>query len=113
MDYVPKRGDAVWLNLNPQSGREQSGRRPVLILSPFAYNQKVGLAIVCPITNQAKGYAFEIEIPRGLKVKGVILSDHIKSADWRTRNIEFICEIPEFVVEETVEKLDALLKIHT
>jgi len=112
MDYVPNRGDAVWLNLNPQSGREQSGRCPVLIISPLAYNQKVGLAIICPITNQAKGYTFEIEIPKGLKVKGVILSDHIKSADWRTRNIEFICGIPEFVVEEVIEKLSALLEIH-
>ena len=111
MDYIPKRGDAVWLNLDPQSGREQAGRRPVLIISPFAYNKKVGLALVCPITNQAKGYAFEVEIPRGLKVKGVILSDHIKNADWQTRNIKFICKIPENIVEDVVEKLDTLLKI--
>ncbi len=82
MDYIPKRGDIVWLNLTPQSGREQSGRRPVLVLSPKSYNQKVGLALICPITNQAKGYAFEVEITRGLRIKGVILSDHVKSADW-------------------------------
>ncbi|CAN5817069.1 endoribonuclease MazF [soil metagenome] len=110
MDYFPGRGDAVWLNLNPQSGREQAGRRPVLIISPLAYNKKVGLALVCPITNQAKGYAFEVEIPKDLKVKGVVLSDHIKSADWKTRNIEFICRIPEEIVEDVVEKLDTLLK---
>ncbi len=111
MDYFPERGDAVWLNLNPQSGREQAGRRPVLIVSPLAYNKKVGLALVCPITNQAKGYAFEVEIPKNLKVKGVVLSDHIKSADWKARNIEFICRISEEVVEEVIEKLDTLLKI--
>jgi len=110
MDYFPGRGDAVWLNLNPQSGREQAGRRPVLIISPLAYNKKVGLALVCPITNQAKGYAFEVEIPKDLKVKGVVLSDHIESADWKTRNIEFICRVPEEIVEDVVEKLDTLLK---
>lgn len=111
MEYFPERGDAVWLNLSPQSGREQSGRRPVLIVSPLVYNKKVGLALVCPITNQAKGYAFEVEIPENLKVKGVILSDHIKSADWKTRNIEFICKVPKDVVEDVIEKLDTLLKI--
>ncbi len=110
MDYFPGRGDAVWLNLNPQSGREQAGRRPVLIISPLAYNKKVGLALVCSITNQAKGYAFEVEIPKDLKVKGVVLSDHIKSADWKTRNIEFICRVPEEIVEDVIEKLDTLLK---
>jgi mRNA interferase MazF len=111
MGYFPERGDAVWLNLNPQSGREQSGRRPVLIVSPLAYNKKVGLALVCPITNQAKGYAFEVEIPKNLKVKGVALSDHIKSADWKTRNIEFICKVPEEIVEDVIGKLNTLLKI--
>jgi mRNA interferase MazF len=111
MDYVPKRGDVVWLNLTPQSGREQSVRRPVLVLSPQSYNQKVGLALVCPITNQAKGYAFEVKIPRGLRAKGVILSDHVKSADWQTRNIEFICRVNELVIEEVVEKIETLLKI--
>ncbi len=111
MDYVPKRGDIVWLNLTPQSGREQAGRRPVLVLSPKSYNQKVGLALICPVTNQAKGYAFEVAIPRGLRVKGVILSDHVKSADWQTRNIEFICRVNELVIEEVVEKIETLLKI--
>lgn len=110
MDYSPKRGDAVWLDLNPQSGREQAGRRPVLILSPEAYNQKVGLALVCPITNQSKGYAFEVAIPDGLKVKGVVLSDHVKSADWRTRRIEFICRLPGPVVEDVIKKLNVLFR---
>ncbi len=113
MSYTPKRGDAIWINFDPQSGREQAGRRPSLVLSPFAYNVKVGLALICPITNQAKGYAFEVKIPERLKIKGVILSDHVKSADWRTREIEFICRLPESVVEEAIEKLSVLLRIET
>ena len=110
MGYIPKRGDAVWLNLDPQSGREQAGRRPALVLTPFAYNNRVRLAIVCPITSQTKGYAFEVRIPVGLRVRGVILSDHVKSADWQTRDIEFICKLPESLVEEVIEKLSVLLK---
>jgi mRNA interferase MazF len=110
MDYFPGRGDAVWLDLNPQSGREQAGRRPVLILSPEAYNKKVGLALICPITNRSKGYSFEVKIPDGLKIKGVILSDHVNSADWRARNVAYICRIPGPVVEDVIEKLNVLLR---
>lgn len=113
MNYTPKRGDAIWINFNPQTGREQAGRRPALVLSPSAYNIRVGLALICPITNQAKGYAFEVKIPERLKVKGVILSDHVKSADWRTREIEFICRLPESIVEEVIEKLSVLLRTET
>lgn len=110
MVYIPRRGDAVWLNLDPQSGREQAGRRPVIVLSPSEYNSKVGLAIICPITNQAKGYSFEVEIPRGLKVRGVILSDHVKNTDWRTRDVGFICRVPSDVVNDVIEKLAVLLQ---
>jgi len=109
MVYTPERGDAVWLNLDPQAGREQGGRRPVVVLSPTAYNRRVGLAIVSPITNQEKGYTFEVKNPGGLQVEGVILSDHIKSSDWRSREIKFICKLPESVVEEVIEKLSVLL----
>jgi mRNA interferase MazF len=109
MGYIPERGDAVWLNLDPQEGREQGGRRPVIVLSPVSYNRRVGLAIISPITNQAKGYTFEVNIPAGLRVKGVVLSDHVKSSDWRSREIKFICRLPESVVEEVIEKLSVLL----
>jgi mRNA interferase MazF len=82
MVYVPERGDVVWITLNPQAGHEQAGRRPAVVLSPAAYNGKVGLAILCPITRQVKGYPFEVQIPKGLAVGGVILTDQVKSLDY-------------------------------
>lgn len=109
MSYTPERGDAVWLDFNPQTGHEQSGRRPAIVISPHSYNQKVGLALFCPITNQAKGYPFEVAIPKGAKVKGVILSDQLKSLDWRARNVEFIAKLPDSVIEEVLKKLKILL----
>ena len=83
--YVPARGAAVWITFNPQPGHEQAGRRPALVLSPSSYNGKVGLAILCPITSQVKGYPFEVTIPSGSKLGGVVLADQVKSLDWRTR----------------------------
>ena len=107
--YVPGRGDAVWITLNPQAGHEQSGRRPAVVLSPRAYNGKVGLAILCPITNQIKGYPFEVIIPSGLDVGGAVLSDQVKSLDWRAREARLICELPEGTIGEILQKLDTLL----
>lgn len=80
--YVPDAGDFVWLTFDPQAGREQAGRRPALVLSPRAYNETAGLAVVCPITNQVKGYPFEVPVPSGQGPTGVILADHVKSVDW-------------------------------
>ena len=107
--YTPKRGDAVWIDMNPQSGHEQAGRRPALIVSPGFYNKKAGLALLCPITNQMKGYPFEIVIPQGLNVSGAILSDQIKSFDWKTRRAEFIQKIPEHIVLAVLKKIHKLL----
>jgi mRNA interferase MazF len=109
-NYIPDRGDAVWINLNPQAGHEQAGRRPAVVLSPGTYNEKVGLAIFCPITNQIKGYPFEVIVPPGLKVTGAILSDQVKSLDWKVRNTEFYDKIPESVVLEIFKKLSTLLR---
>ncbi len=109
MAYVPERGDAVWIMLNPQAGHEQAGRRPAIVLSPAAYNGKVGLAICCPITNQQKGYPFEVRIPNGLQVTGVILADQVKSLDWRARQAAFIAKLPEETVVEVLSKLNTLL----
>jgi mRNA interferase MazF len=108
--YVPRRGDVVWITLNPQFGHEQSGRRPAIVLSPASYNGRVGLAIFCPLTNQQKGYPFEVQIPTGLKVGGVVLSDQVKSLDWRARRTEFLCKLPETVTLEVLEKVGTLLE---
>ena len=107
--YVPARGDVIWLTFNPQAGHEQAGRRPALVLSPHAYNGKVGLAILCPVTSQIKGYPFEVPIPAGLKLAGVLLADQVKSLDWRSRNAEFICTLPPETTREVLEKLGTLL----
>src|SRR5919108_3459794 len=109
MTRVPDRGDAVWITLNPQAGHEQAGRRPALVLSPSAYNGKVGLALLCPITNQVKGYPFEVRLPPGLAVTGVVLADQVKSLDWRARNAARISGLPAPVVGEVLSKLGALL----
>jgi mRNA interferase MazF len=109
VSYVPDQGDIVWLDFNPQAGREQANRRPALVLSPAAYNGKVRLALVCPLTTKVKGYPFEVPIPDGVPVSGVILADQVKSLDWQVRNAEFICKVPSTVTAEAIAKLKALL----
>lgn len=107
--YVPARGDAIWINLHPQAGHEQAGRRPAVVLSPAAYNGRVGLALLCPITNQSKGYPFEVTLPSGLGVTGVVLADQVKSLDWRARRAELLCLLPEETVAQVLAKLATLL----
>ena len=109
MVYVPERGDAVWLDFDPQAGHEQAGRRPAIVLSPSSYNRRIGLAIFCPITNQTKDYPFEVVIPQGLKVKGVVLSDQARNLDWKARNAAPITKLPTVVVDEVLKKLKTLL----
>ena len=92
--YVPERGDLVWLTFDPHAGHEQAGRRPAVVVSPRAYNGKVGLALFCPITGKRKGYPYEVEIPPALTISGVILSDQLKSLDWRARKAQYICRFP-------------------
>lgn len=76
--YIPKQGDIIWINFTPQIGREQSGRRPALVISPLKYNRRVGLALICPITTKVKGYPFEVPVSEGLSVSGVVLADQVK-----------------------------------
>lgn len=109
-NYIPRRGDVVWINMYPQAGHEQSGRRPAIVLSPRSYNSKVGLALFCPVTNQMKGYPFEVIIPPGLKVSGAILADQVKSLDWKIRNTEYYDKVPETVVLEIFKKFSTLLR---
>jgi mRNA interferase MazF len=107
--YIPNRGDLLWIDFSPQSGHEQAGIRPALCISPKQYNQKVYLAIICPITSVAKGYPYEVELPANLKTKGVVLSDQVKSLDWQKRTAEFIEKIPKSTVNEVLAKLHTLL----
>jgi len=109
MAYIPDRGDLIWIELNPQAGHEQAGHRPALVVSPKAYNEKVGLALLCPITNQVKSYPFEVLIPEGFKVSGVILSDQVKSLDWKVRKAEFAGKLPKEKLVEVINKLSTLL----
>ena len=107
--YVPDRGDLVWLEFSPHSGHEQSGHRPAFIVSPLAYNRKTGLALVCPLTTQVKGYPFEVPVPPGLKAKGAILSDQLKSLDWQARHAKFMERTPNALIAEVLAKAVTLL----
>lgn len=106
--YCPRRGDVVWITLDPQRGREQAGHRPALVLSPEVYNRRTGLAIMCPVTSQMKGYPFEVEIPAGLKIAGAVLVDHVKNMDWKARGAKLAAVLPETAVREVSAKLKVL-----
>jgi mRNA interferase MazF len=108
--YCPRRGDVVWLTLDPQAGHEEAGRRPALVLSPEEYNRKVGLAIFCPITNQVKGYPFEVSVPKGIEVSGVILADQVRSLDWKARNATFCGRVSAPALREVMDLLGTLLE---
>jgi mRNA interferase MazF len=107
--YIPDAGDLVWLTFDPQAGHEQRGRRPAVILSPRVYNAKARLAIACPITSQVKGYPFEVALPSGGAVTGVILADHVKNLDWNARRAVFAAKAPSEVVIDVRERLRVLL----
>ena len=107
--FVPDAGDLIWLTFDPQAGREQAGRRPELVLSPRSYNQKSGLALLCPITNQIKGYPFEVPLPQGCGASGAILADHLKSVDWTAHRAAKIGRIPPPTLDEVLAKLAPLL----
>jgi mRNA interferase MazF len=111
MEYIPDRGDIVWITLNPQAGHEQAGRRPALILTPKTYNQKVGLAILCPITSQIKGYPFEVVLAGDIPVQGAVLSDQVKNLDWRIRKAEYACSLGKTQLLEVMQKLHVLLDL--
>jgi mRNA interferase MazF len=108
--YTPDKGDLVWLEFSPQAGAEQKGKRPVFVLSPKAYNKKVGLAMFCPVTSKVKNYPFEVKIPDTGKISGAILVDHVKSLDWRARNATFIQKSSQAVQDEVLAKLLALIR---
>lgn len=107
--YIPERGDLVWLQLTPQSGHEQAGKRPALVISPKSYNAKVGLALMCPVTSKIKGYPFEVIIPQDLPIEGAILSDQLKSLDWQSRQASFICRAADETLLEVIAKIELLI----
>jgi mRNA interferase MazF len=110
-EYVPGIGDLVWLNFSPQVGREQAGRRPAVVLSPRIYNENAGLAVMCPITSKSKGYPFEVPMPAGAKIQGVILADHLKSLDWRLRQAQKAGKIPGATLDQLRETIATLLHL--
>lgn len=107
--WVPGAGDLVWLTFDPQAGHEQAGRRPAVILSPAEYNRRSGLALACPITSHVKGYPFEVGLPPGLSLGGVILTDQLKSVDWKIRRAEFAGRLPLSTLRDVLDHLAALL----
>ncbi len=108
-DYVPDRGDIVWLNFTPQTGHEQRGKRPALILSPKIYNEKTSLCLCLPITSKVKGYPFEVPLAKDLEVTGVILSDQVKNLDYVARKVSYICEAPHDVLVHVQKNVLALM----
>lgn len=107
--YVPDRGDFVWIDLNPRQGREQSGHRPALVVSPKAYNRKTTLCVICPATRQAKGYPFEVAVQLNDGDTSVILADHVRSVDWKVRRVRRIAKVSDDVLDDVVGRLEALL----
>jgi mRNA interferase MazF len=106
--YIPERGDLVWTDFNPQAGREQAGRRPALVLSPRVYKEKTGLAVMVPITSQAKGYPFEVPV-NTKAIKGVILSDHLKNLDWKVRGVTFAAKAAVATVDKVTANIATLI----
>lgn len=107
--FIPARGDLIWLTFDPQAGHEQAGRRPALVLSPRTYNQRSGLALVCPITSQVKRYPFEVTLVEGCGINGVVLADHVRNVDWKARRAARIGTVAEATLEEVQAKLAPLL----
>ena len=107
--YFPERGDVVWLNFTPQAGHEQAGYRPAVVISPSAYNTKVGLAVCCPITNQIKGYPFEVVLSEDMKTTGAVLADQLKSLDWGMRKAKLIEKIPDEILDDILAKINTLV----
>jgi mRNA interferase MazF len=108
-NYVPDAGHIIKVDLDPHAGHEQGGWRPALVLSPQPYNGKTGLAVVVPITNQAKGYPFEVQLPGQIKTTGVILADAVRSLDWRARRAKYADTVPSEVIKAVHGRLMPLL----
>ena len=107
--YVPRKGDFVALTLDPQSGHEQRGRRPALVVSNDLFNKHTGLCIACPVTNSRRDYPFHVTIPDDCDVTGVVMVEQVKSIDFRARNVKRIGPAPDAVLDEVLSLLDACI----
>jgi len=108
--YTPERGDLIFVNLSPNGGHEQKGKRPAVVLSPRSYNQKTGMAIVVPVTSRVKGYPFESPLPENIKVSGVALCDQLRQIDWEFRKAQFLDRVPDGTLKIILAKSRALLE---
>lgn len=108
--YIPKRGDIVKMDFDPTLGHEQGGVRPGLILSETSYNNFSGMCLMVPITSKIKNFSFEVGLGIGHKIKGVVLSDQIRSVDWRARRLSFLENCNEDVMEEVLRKSRIMLQ---
>jgi mRNA interferase MazF len=107
--YIPDRGDFVWLDLDPRTGYEQAGHRPAIVLSPRAFNGMSGLCVICPATSKPKGYAFEVPNPAAPDPNTVVVSEQVRCVDWRARKIQFINRVPNEVLLDVVDRIEALI----
>jgi mRNA interferase MazF len=108
---APDAGDFIWIGMSPQAGHEQAGRRPALVLSPKNYNERSGLLLAVPVTTKTKGYPFEVPIPGGGEISGVVLADQVRSLDWRARQADISGHAPSALLSAVREKLRALVQI--
>lgn len=109
--YTPKPGDIIWLNFDPQKGKEIQKTRPALTISPHSYNLKTGLGLFMPVTSKIKGYPFEVIIDNG-EIQGAILCDQIRSLDWKARKARFVTHLSSSILEDVLAKFRVLLPVH-
>ena len=108
-NYVPEKGDLVWLDFDPQTGHEQKGRRPAVCVSQKKYNQKIGLALLCPVASHIKGQPFEVVLENH-SINGCILSDQVKNLDWTKRNCDFIEKTTEEEINSVVDNIKLMIE---
>ncbi|NQT72085.1 MAG: type II toxin-antitoxin system PemK/MazF family toxin [Chloroflexi bacterium] len=107
--YIPKKGDFIAITLDPQCGHEQKGRRPALVVSNTLFNERTGLAIVCPLTTTDRGYPFHVAVIDNPRVKGFVMVEQVKSIDYRARQIKSIGTSSDALIDEVLSVLDACI----
>jgi mRNA interferase MazF len=107
--YIPRRGHFIWISFDPQAGHEQMGNRPALVVSHDGFNQKMGFAFVCPISNTQRNNPFYVRIPEGEAVTGVIMTDQTRSLDFRAREAKLICECPDLLLQDVLRRIKPIL----